>query len=153
MITRDCGDCTLCCKLFEVDELAKPANVLCGHCDGKRCQIYNRRPQMCAEFNCMYRVNNALGDYWYPLTSHIVIRTYGDDDAAAMFFTVDPAYPDAWRAAPFYDEIIECATYGLKHKLYSTEVHVGDKVFPIVPPGFVRGINGVHQGGYDLMGG
>lgn len=52
---RECGDCTLCCKLLGVKELNKPAHEWCKHCDiGKGCRIYTQRPNECQNFTCMW---------------------------------------------------------------------------------------------------
>lgn len=50
----ECGDCTLCCLLLPVPEIKKPANILCKYCDGQ-CSIYDRRPEECKLFNCVYK--------------------------------------------------------------------------------------------------
>src|SRR4051812_14872278 len=50
---RECGTCTLCCKVAAVEELNKPNGVWCSHClSGKRCTIYDQRPQSCRSFYC-----------------------------------------------------------------------------------------------------
>lgn len=52
---RECGECTMCCKLLPVVELDKPAGVMCDHCVGRSsCGIYSERPQDCKTFECMY---------------------------------------------------------------------------------------------------
>jgi hypothetical protein len=49
----NCGDCTLCCDLFPVKWLDKPANTKCKHCD-KGCKIHDTKPAECRDFDCMY---------------------------------------------------------------------------------------------------
>lgn len=51
-----CGNCTVCCKFFKIDEIKKPANELCKHCTGKGCGIYDNpeKPSACDEFRCAY---------------------------------------------------------------------------------------------------
>lgn len=54
---RTCGDCGTCCTVYEIDdpELKKPAGVRCDHLtDDNRCGIYERRPLVCREFECMW---------------------------------------------------------------------------------------------------
>ena len=52
---RECGSCTLCCKLIGVEELKKPQNVWCRHCNiGQGCKIYDTRPQGCRDFSCLW---------------------------------------------------------------------------------------------------
>jgi hypothetical protein len=39
--SKQCGDCTLCCKVMAIEMLAKPAGAWCPHCTAKRgCTIY-----------------------------------------------------------------------------------------------------------------
>lgn len=53
---RSCGACRACCKLPEIPEFGKPANVWCQHAnpspDGPGCRIYNERPEGCRRFAC-----------------------------------------------------------------------------------------------------
>ena len=49
----ECGDCTACCTLSVVPELNKKAWEQCAHCD-KGCKIYDKRPQVCRDFECAY---------------------------------------------------------------------------------------------------
>ncbi|MGY3588755.1 hypothetical protein ACVIGB_002288 [Bradyrhizobium sp. USDA 4341] len=42
---RQCGSCTLCCKVLEVTDLGKLVNTVCNHIRaGGGCDIYNERP-------------------------------------------------------------------------------------------------------------
>jgi hypothetical protein len=51
----DCGNCTACCKVFSIAELAKTAGDWCKHCTiGKGCKIYDARPPTCVEFKCLW---------------------------------------------------------------------------------------------------
>lgn len=52
-MTRTCGDCSLCCNLLGVPELAKPVCKWCKHVKkGIGCGIYEDRPTCCREFSC-----------------------------------------------------------------------------------------------------
>ena len=53
-IERDCGDCSLCCKLHRTD--FKEEYQWCKSCDvGNGCKIYNTRPQVCKDFKCLWK--------------------------------------------------------------------------------------------------
>ena len=62
---RDCGSCSLCCKVLGIDDLYgpdehKPAQQWCKHCQiGKGCKIYDARPAPCREFQCMWVLGYA----------------------------------------------------------------------------------------------
>ena len=64
---RSCGTCTLCCKVFPVPDLAKPAGKWCQHCQpGKGCRIHETRPEVCRKFFCGWMVSPGLGPEWKP---------------------------------------------------------------------------------------
>ena len=60
---NNCGTCTACCRIFEIPELAKPAGKWCEHCEiGRGCTIYNERPAVCQEFECLWLLSQQRDD-------------------------------------------------------------------------------------------
>ena len=61
---RDCGDCTMCCKLpaippttFKNKPFEKSSFIWCEHCKvGIQCNVYKDRPTTCKTFECLYLV-------------------------------------------------------------------------------------------------
>ncbi|CCE06073.1 conserved hypothetical protein [Bradyrhizobium sp. STM 3843] len=110
--SRDCGDCTLCCKVMAIEALGKPANAWCAHCQPKHgCSIYADRPAECRAFRCLWLVNGLLDDQWKPAKAKFVLTT--SDDGIEV--RCDPGFPDAWRKAPYQSEIREWAMSGEEH--------------------------------------
>ncbi len=82
---RECGTCTLCCKALPVEGIVKEAGQWCPHCvPGAGCGIYERRPQSCRDFDCLWlRGHFAEGDrpdrldavFWSARDN---VRTYPD---------------------------------------------------------------------------
>lgn len=106
---RQCGDCTLCCKVMAIEELAKPANTWCPHCKpGRGCGIYPGRPTECRDFGCVWLVNELLGEHWKPSKSKLVLTTSED----GLEVRCDPGFPDAWRKQPYRNELKEMAVSG-----------------------------------------
>jgi uncharacterized protein len=104
-LERTCGDCSMCCYLFRIPELKKPANKWCQHCkSGKGCGIYGRHPPTCKDYICLWLVDTDFGDEWFPATSKIVIH-YPTEDLAILQFCVDPRYPNRWAEWPYFSEI------------------------------------------------
>jgi len=96
---RQCGTCTLCCKLMGIGALDKPQGQWCAHCQpGKGCGIYLDRPQECRQFNCLWLTDERLGEEWYPKKSRMVLTHEADRIVAR----VDPGTPDAWRKPPYF---------------------------------------------------
>ncbi|MBR0869257.1 hypothetical protein JQ633_02720 [Bradyrhizobium tropiciagri] len=106
---RRCGDCTLCCKVMAIEELAKPANAWCRHCKpGRGCVIYDDRPAECRSFSCVWLINQLLEDHWRPNKSKLVLTTSED----GIEVRCDPGVPDAWRREPFRSELQQWAISG-----------------------------------------
>jgi hypothetical protein len=121
---KACGDCTLCCKVMAIEELAKPASSWCPHCKpGRGCLIYAARPTECQTFSCLWLMNEKLDQYWKPNKSKMVLTTSQD----GIEIRCDPGFPDAWRREPFRSEINEWALSGETEDI-TVVVIVGQKL-------------------------
>ena len=101
-MVRECGTCTLCCKVLGIGALDKPAGTWCPHCrPGQGCTIYESRPEECRTFLCDWLRNEALGPEWKPEKSKIVLASSGKNILAY----VDPSAPTAWRKSPFFERL------------------------------------------------
>jgi hypothetical protein len=119
---RQCGGCTLCCKLIPVEELSKPAGIRCPHVrTGKGCSIYERRPVSCRHWSCLWLIGTE-GEDRHPLPigrpdrTHYVLdevpdlvrardNTTGEvvAEMTVMQVWVDPKFPDAWQDPALLD--------------------------------------------------
>ena len=105
---RQCGSCTLCCKLLAVKDIDKPAGTACAHCDPHdRCGIYDTRPKSCRLFNCYFLTNPKLREEWRPSKSNIVVVVH--PDGLRIGAHVDPKRPGAWRREPYYSTLKQWA--------------------------------------------
>ena len=101
---RACGSCTLCCRMLEIGELAKPAGEWCSHCDiGKGCRIYATRPEPCRGFHCGWLTLPMMDDKWFPAKCRMM--AFPSPRGDAIWVHVDPARPNAWREEPFYSDL------------------------------------------------
>jgi hypothetical protein len=78
---RQCGGCTLCCKLLPVKELAKAAGERCRYQrTGKGCAVYHtpKMPFSCHFWNCRWLVNDDTADLSRPDRTHYVIDIMPD---------------------------------------------------------------------------
>jgi len=111
---RECGDCTLCCKVMAIEALAKPAGAWCPQCEpGSGCQIHAKRPDECRTFSCLWLMDDRLGQHWKPSRSRLVLTASED----GIEVRCDPGFPDAWRKEPFRSEIQQWAAYGESHDM------------------------------------
>lgn len=98
---RDCDGCTLCCKVMEVEEIAKPGGKWCPHCrTSSGCGIYETRPRACTAYVCGYLTIAELGPEWKPAHSRLVLPSTVED--GSIIVRVDPARPDAWKREPYF---------------------------------------------------
>jgi hypothetical protein len=109
---RACGDCTLCCKVMAIEELAKPAGAWCAHCNPRRgCRVHADRPEECRTFACLWLIDGRLDQRWKPSRSKLVLTTSED----GIEIRCDPGFPEAWRQEPFRSQIRQWALSGEIH--------------------------------------
>lgn len=90
MADRNCGECTLCCKLMGVPELKKPSAKWCVSCDqGKGCTVYEERPQSCRNFQCFWLMDENFPDEFRPDRIHALAAFNDVKDSCVLH--VDPA--------------------------------------------------------------
>jgi hypothetical protein len=101
---RDCGTCTLCCKVYDVPSLQKQAGKWCAHClPGKGCGIHETRPQHCRSFFCLWMTDPSMPPEWKPERSKFVLTV--DPVSRFLNVQVDPGAPGAWRTQPYYGRL------------------------------------------------
>jgi len=107
---RQCGECTLCCKLLPVRELEKAGGVRCKHqSHAKGCRVYgtDKMPPSCKLWNCAWLSGNPVGPR--PDRAHYVVDimpdyvTIVDNETGkkraqpVVQVWLDPRHPDAHR--------------------------------------------------------
>jgi hypothetical protein len=98
---RSCGTCSLCCKVYSIKEINKPAGRWCAHrVRGLGCAIHPARPPSCRDFFCSWLVDPHLGPEWKPEVCRFVLSS--DAVHRAIMVTVDPGRPLAWKREPYY---------------------------------------------------
>lgn len=121
VIGRECGKCSLCCRLLNVPEINKPEDVWCHHCHpGRGCRIYDQRPDVCRGYKCLWLIDSEFDDRWFPAKSKIIVDLSIENGKAFLRFTVDPHYPNRWREEPYYSTIKKYALQGLRGELLRT---------------------------------
>ena len=131
---RTCGTCTLCCKVAEVQEVAKPMGVWCQHClRNKGCSIYDFRPQSCRSFLCQWLVEKSLGPDWKPERAKFALVM--SENGHRLTALVDPGYPAAWKRSPYYEGLKQWAVLGASRSpdLHLVDVLIGSRSIVILP--------------------
>lgn len=107
-MTRRCGECTLCCKVLPVGEIAKPAATVCRHQRSSGCRIYDERPRACRLWSCAWLIDDRL-QVPRPDRAHYIIdpspefATINDANVGVIQIWVDPRYPAAYRDRALFD--------------------------------------------------
>jgi hypothetical protein len=147
---RECGGCTLCCKLLPVPPLDKKAGERCRFVrTGKGCSVHHtpKQPRECGLWHCRWLVNDEAGDLPRPDRAHYVIdimpdeMVISDDETgfrqtlAAIQIWCDPAHRDeimrdaklrAWIARKAEQGIPDAAA--LRHPRSHRRVRAGHVV-------------------------
>jgi hypothetical protein len=126
---RVCGKCNLCCRVLGIEVLGKAAGEWCRHCViGRGCGIYDERPAVCRDFECLYRTDPALTEVWHPALSHLMLRM----DGARLMVFADPARPGAWALEPYRRQLQRMAA-SLYPCGFQVMVRIGDRHIAILP--------------------
>jgi hypothetical protein len=128
---RECGSCTLCCKVYALPELGKPPGVWCKHCaPGKGCAIHEAPPDQCRQFFCLWMTDGTMPAEWKPDRARFVLSIYPTN--GFIYGQVDPGSPGAWRRAPYFDGLCAMAKTLLEQKRHVI-MFVGDQATLVMP--------------------
>lgn len=100
---RECGGCTLCCKVSRVVDSAfnKPPNTWCRFCAvGEGCRIYGERPKVCRDFRCRW-LDSDMPDEARPDRVGFYVTMEGD----IAKICVDQDRMDAWHFSPVIETL------------------------------------------------
>ena len=86
---RPCGECQLCCKLFPVPVLDKPAGEWCRHSCAGGCAIHGpRQPEVCRHYDCYWKDHDDLPDECRPDRIGVVVTEAGNIMVEGHFLPV-----------------------------------------------------------------
>lgn len=130
---RSCGSCTLCCKVVSVADFDKPAGKWCQHCrPGNGCGIHATRPFVCRGAYCEWMISKGLGPEWKPEKSKFVL--FKTNDGRRLTAHVDPGYPAAWRASPYYENFKIWAAEGIRQEpMHMVDIMIGEHLTVVLP--------------------
>lgn len=100
---RTCAGCDACCTNIPIKETAKPGGVACQHLcgdPGQSCSIYEKRPNVCRTFACVWRGSDWHLPEWANPAKIGWVLTINDPFTWPLVVTAhrDPKRPDAWRS-------------------------------------------------------
>jgi hypothetical protein len=110
---KQCGDCSLCCKIMAIPELNKPKQAWCDHLVKKQgCGIYETRPPSCRGFKCLWLQDPRLPPEWKPNRAKFVMV---GDSQSGLIVHGDANFPGAWRDEPYVSGLRSMAESGQSH--------------------------------------
>lgn len=144
---RQCGGCSLCCKLLPVRELKKGAGQRCQHQRmSKGCAIYGRHPASCKLWSCAWLIGADGGDtadLRRPDRAHYVIDPMPDyvtvrnnetgeaiDTIPVVQIWVDPAHRDAHKDPALREFLRRRGEEGVAALLRYSDT----EAVPLIPP-------------------
>ena len=100
---RACGECSLCCTVLRVDELAKLGGTPCRHQrGGGGCGIYEERPGICRAYRCLW-LGGGLRDGDRPDGLGAVLDVVST--GGSVWLEIREAAPGAFARSPRLQEI------------------------------------------------
>jgi hypothetical protein len=128
---RECGSCTLCCKIFRIAEVESAPGEWCKNCaPGKGCMIHAVRPAVCHNYFCSWMFQPGLGPEWKPEKSKIILNVELNGQRLAAH--IDPGSPGAWRRSPYYESLKRWSADALM-KQQQVSVWIGQHCIVILP--------------------
>lgn len=103
--SRECGPCTHCCSILGVEELDKPDWARCAHVCEKGCGIYETRPDVCAEYRCLWLAGYTPFAECRPDAMGVMFDCDGNDDDG-WDLDVYELRPKAFAQRDRIDEIV-----------------------------------------------
>jgi len=94
--TRQCGDCTLCCKMLYVSVYESPIGEYCKHCiPDNSCSIHEERHTLCRTFDCLWIKQTQIPESYRPDRCHVLFEL--PSHSLVYWAHVDDDYPDAYK--------------------------------------------------------
>ena len=108
---KACGPCTFCCQVLEIEEFGKKAGLLCEHCTASAgCGIYASRPQVCQDYQCLWKEDRGLGAQFRP--DRVGTLLMDDPDSDEYHAVCDPGKPLSWRNPLVFKHLVATAKEG-----------------------------------------
>jgi len=99
-----CGECTLCCKVYEIEDFEKKPGTVCHHVRPEGgCGVWGLHPKICQEFKCLWLKHDDMNGLWRPDHAGFVLRL--EPNGTTLAIDVDHDRPHAWKREPYYSQI------------------------------------------------
>jgi hypothetical protein len=120
----------MCCRVYDIDELRKPAGLACVFAHAQSCAIHGLHPKTCKTFRCFWLDKPELGPEWKPSLAGFVLRL--EEDGVMLWVEPEPERPLSWRVEPYYSQIKQWS-WAIKTKLGLVAVQQPEGVYVVFP--------------------
>jgi hypothetical protein len=134
---NSCGGCTACCVALPIADrdLLKDPGVPCPHLGRECCTIYQRRPDSCREYLCLWRQDPWLGKRPAYRPDQLGVLCHAGAEGLCLYelrpgaLDSDPVRYIKSRLREKSGGLIKLYPYGSHDGLRVTPEHVGADVF------------------------
>ena len=99
-----CGECTMCCKVYDIPDLEKKAGHTCQNVRPEGgCGVWGLHPSLCQEFKCLWLKHDDMSALWRPDYAGFVLRL--EPNGTTLAVDVDCDRPFDWRRPYYYDQL------------------------------------------------
>ena len=126
-MSRECGDCQLCCEVFGVEELNKGPLVKCKHQSDTGCVIHPTRPPECRNYQCLWKSDESIPEAQRPDKIGVVIERRNTIIGPSI--AVHQQQEDQWRQEPLWT-ILQHLCEDYKCWLYAVHLANRQTIFP-----------------------
>ena len=91
---RQCGSCTLCCKMLYVPDYDSKIGEYCKHClPNTGCSIHETKKEICRTFDCLWIKQPQIPDSYRPDKCHVLFEMV--PHSLVYWGHIDPEHGDA----------------------------------------------------------
>jgi len=94
-MSRECGECQLCCVLIGVEELGKYPHQACQHQCETGCAIHESRPRECRTYQCHWRSDETIPEELRPDKLGCIVDIH--DTPIGLAVVIHQQRPNQWQ--------------------------------------------------------
>jgi len=120
---RECGSCTLCCKMLYVKDYNSPIGKYCKNCNPNQgCKIHEERKEICRTFDCLWIKQTQIPESYRPDRCHFLFEL--PSHSLVYFGHVDTDYPETFNSEKLKNIIKKINEAGHSVVLNNGEFHL-----------------------------
>lgn len=127
-MTKECGECQMCCVMFNIPDTDSLPDQKCKHQCESGCAIYTIRPKPCRDYECLWLVDDNIPDEFRPDKLGCIVDIHHSTIGPAII--CKQAYDNQYKEKPIADYLTELS----RRTGYWIHVICGSKTEAVFPP-------------------